>query len=260
MCEAQLTRNFEYANEESVDAELKCSICTDPFLDPVITSPCEHIFCRAGIERVLEIRPVCPLCRQEPIRIEEFKPADRAVSNLLDHLLVHCQLCGHTNIQRSLFAEHIKIECLKAKLMCSAIDLKCPWVGPRDERADHISHCNFELMRPVLSQYIVMEMQFQQTQRENEELRLQVWGLNHRYDQLQRHVGERSPSKLKFREAHYYETIRLSITKDLAFSAFAIDRSSDQCDLVTKWFDTCRRPWRWERLQSAGTSSRIVSG
>jgi len=41
-----------------------CSICLDDLTSPVIT-PCAHVFCRACIERVLEIQkpPICPLCR-----------------------------------------------------------------------------------------------------------------------------------------------------------------------------------------------------
>ena len=197
MCEAQLTRDFEYADEQSIDIELKCSICTDPFIDPVRTSPCKHTFCRSGIQRVLESRPACPLCRCEPIQSDDFEPANPAVSNLLDLLLVHCQLCGQTNIQRSLFAEHIKVACPKVKETCLAVDLKCPWLGPRDEQAGHVSHCRFELMRPVLSQYITMQAHFEEIQRENEELKLQVNGLNHRCKQLQSQMERTPPSKLR---------------------------------------------------------------
>ena len=46
MCELQQARQFEYMNEGSIDPELKCSICTDPFIDPVCISACNHTFCR----------------------------------------------------------------------------------------------------------------------------------------------------------------------------------------------------------------------
>jgi hypothetical protein len=40
-------RELQYV-DEVVDENLKCAICTSPFLDP-LTTPCEHSFCQVRV-------------------------------------------------------------------------------------------------------------------------------------------------------------------------------------------------------------------
>ncbi|CAF3483609.1 unnamed protein product [Rotaria socialis] len=163
MCESQETPGFAYMDEDSINAELKCSICFDPFTNPVTTSCCNNVFCLSCIEKVLKKKPVCPLCCHEPLSRIHIKLPDLIIFSSLYQLLVKCESCGESNIQRGFFNEHINVSCPKIKVTCSGVDLKCEWVGPRDQLASHITSCNFEYMRPIFGQFIstTKELKFQ---------------------------------------------------------------------------------------------------
>ncbi|CAF3501606.1 unnamed protein product [Rotaria socialis] len=180
MCEAQKTRGFEYIDEQSISDELKCSICTEPFIDPVVTSSCDHTFCRSGIESALKRKAACPDCRHEPLSSGELKPSGRILLNLLNRLLVRCTNCRQTNIQRGLFDDHIKKLCPKVDVACSAVDLKCEWRGPRDQLSNHLANCMIESMRPILGQFIPITERIDRSERENEQLKLKVAALEQR--------------------------------------------------------------------------------
>src|SRR4051812_21156583 len=49
---------FHYVALDGVDDELLCSVCTDPFVNPVVHD-CGNTFCRACVTQTT----VCPLCR-----------------------------------------------------------------------------------------------------------------------------------------------------------------------------------------------------
>ncbi|XP_054245246.1 LON peptidase N-terminal domain and RING finger protein 1-like [Indicator indicator] len=44
-------------------SDLECSLCIRLFFEPV-TTPCGHTFCKECLERCLDHRPTCPLCKQ----------------------------------------------------------------------------------------------------------------------------------------------------------------------------------------------------
>ncbi|XP_060096255.1 LON peptidase N-terminal domain and RING finger protein 1-like isoform X1 [Heteronotia binoei] len=44
-------------------SDLECSLCIRMFFEPV-TTPCGHTFCKECVERSLDHRPNCPLCKQ----------------------------------------------------------------------------------------------------------------------------------------------------------------------------------------------------
>ncbi|XP_071614492.1 LON peptidase N-terminal domain and RING finger protein 1-like [Heliangelus exortis] len=44
-------------------SDLECSLCIRMFFEPV-TTPCGHTFCKECLERCLDHRPSCPLCKQ----------------------------------------------------------------------------------------------------------------------------------------------------------------------------------------------------
>ncbi|XP_069510085.1 LON peptidase N-terminal domain and RING finger protein 1 isoform X3 [Ambystoma mexicanum] len=44
-------------------ADFECSLCVRMFFEPV-TTPCGHSFCKECLERCLDHRPCCPLCKQ----------------------------------------------------------------------------------------------------------------------------------------------------------------------------------------------------
>ena len=60
--------DFEYEDEESIDGNLKCSICSDPLTDPMITL-CHHSFCRLCLTKWLNNdKSTCPTYAVKPYR------------------------------------------------------------------------------------------------------------------------------------------------------------------------------------------------
>ncbi|XP_014731514.1 PREDICTED: LON peptidase N-terminal domain and RING finger protein 1-like isoform X1 [Sturnus vulgaris] len=54
-------------------SDLECSLCIRMFFEPV-TTPCGHTFCKECLERCLDHRPNCPLCKHS---LREFLKAGR---------------------------------------------------------------------------------------------------------------------------------------------------------------------------------------
>jgi len=50
-------------NDEDVPQDLECVLCLRLLLDPISVS-CGHTFCRCCLERSLDYRSQCPMCRQ----------------------------------------------------------------------------------------------------------------------------------------------------------------------------------------------------
>jgi hypothetical protein len=50
--------------------EVDCAVCVQELVDPVIVSPCKHVFCRGCILRWLQEKDDCPNCRAEGPKIE----------------------------------------------------------------------------------------------------------------------------------------------------------------------------------------------
>ena len=100
-------RELEYVADD-VDEELMCSICVDPFLDPVVLSGCEHSFCAPCLKDWLFQNQSCPSCRAE-IAVHDpssVAPAARLVRNLVDKLVVVCPEdgCEHQCVRSSMTA------------------------------------------------------------------------------------------------------------------------------------------------------------
>jgi len=153
---------FEYIDELSIDENLKCSICNDPFEEPVTTC-CDHTFCLQCIQQWLNKHDSCPTCRQLISNIQTLIPIKtRLILNMLDGLPVKCKSCYQTNIQRGNFQDHLKI-CRKTNLFpCSASD----------------SQCSYEQIRPILTKIILDYRQFKE----------QFNQLNQKYQQLRSEV------------------------------------------------------------------------
>jgi hypothetical protein len=144
---------YDYVNELSIDEDLKCSICKEPFQQPVNT-PCDHTFCQNCIEQwINEDYTPCPTCRRL-LTMNSLLPATRIVVHLLDRLQVQCQTCGEKPIQRSAYINHMTKTCPAAIVSCLASDILCPWRGPRQSFQKHYDHCPFQQIRPVLTDLI----------------------------------------------------------------------------------------------------------
>uniref|UniRef100_A0A670IH54 LON peptidase N-terminal domain and RING finger protein 1-like n=1 Tax=Podarcis muralis TaxID=64176 RepID=A0A670IH54_PODMU len=60
-------------------SDLECSLCIRMFFEPV-TTPCGHTFCKECLERCLDHRPNCPLCKQS---LREYLRAGKYNTTLL---------------------------------------------------------------------------------------------------------------------------------------------------------------------------------
>lgn len=138
--------DYEYMDESKVHDLLKCKICKKPFIDPVTTSD-NRRFCRACfVHDNNSTRPTVDIS-------DSLAPVtETLVLEMLNAILVRCIRCGMKDIERGKFIEHISTICPKAQVQCTAADVKCPWVGAREELDDHYEHCRFESLRPVLAE------------------------------------------------------------------------------------------------------------
>jgi hypothetical protein len=87
--------------------DIMCSICRDPWDDPVELRPCGHVFCKNCIGTML---PKCPDCRQA---IQARNVPNRVLLNIAQNVKVRCELCN--------------------------------WVGSREESKTHKNRCPLAL-------------------------------------------------------------------------------------------------------------------
>jgi len=128
--------SYTYMNEDQIDDELKCMICTEPFQSPVNCIKCGQTFCQQCIDQWNKQQLSCPSCRENGYL---FVPVmTRIVLNQLNRLLVQCSLCQQTNIERSHFSHHISLICPKQILICMN---KCRWTGCREDLEKHLIKC-----------------------------------------------------------------------------------------------------------------------
>lgn len=159
--------DYNYMNENQIDIELKCAVCQQPFLSPMVGEQCGHTFCNSCITNWYRQDSSCPTCRQRTV----FKPlTTRAILNQLDRLPVRCPQCNQNNIERGNFSDHIQHRCKYTIVQCDAADLKCQWTGNREEHTQHSVICPLLQIRPVV-----------------DELRTEVTALSH---QLQMFMDE----------------------------------------------------------------------
>ncbi|CAF0888930.1 unnamed protein product [Adineta steineri] len=148
--------DYEYMNDAQIDDELKCSICSEPFQNPV-TIKCEHTFCQHCIGKWLEIHTRCPTCREKVINHKDDRKTPswspvttHVVINQLNRLHIRCKHCQQINIERGNLLDH-QSKCTKMLVPCPSAHNLCPWTGPRDKQADHIAICSFHELEPILS-------------------------------------------------------------------------------------------------------------
>jgi hypothetical protein len=143
--------NYEYMDENSIHEDLLCSLCTDPFEEPVCANQCGHTFCRQCITKTFDTMSHCPTCR-ESLTLEDFQPVNiRPFLNQLNQLLVKCKVCSTTNIQRGNFKDHA-MKCMKVNVSCPAAELNCNWTGQRDQLQDHTKTCSLIKIQSMISE------------------------------------------------------------------------------------------------------------
>jgi len=156
---------YSYTNEQSVDMELKCPICYDPFLSPSVCKHCRNTFCRKCVESLTR----CPVCRG----VISLQEPPRLLSNLLGKLTVTCNVCTK-EVKRADFDLHVTQDCpikcnwgcdamvTRASLVshqdvctyksiqCQANDVGCNFTSPRMSMSDHELVCHYLALRQVL--------------------------------------------------------------------------------------------------------------
>jgi hypothetical protein len=157
--------NFEYLNGDSVDDELKCSICFQAFCSPVCNPQCGHTFCQQCIKTWHKNSSICPTCRQRAY-IKNYAPVQtRAVLNQLSRLLIKCNLCQQINIEDR--DKHLEI-CPKQIIQCTSADIHCQWKGKREDFLTHLEICSFQQIRPIINQLIEEIKIIKETQHEQQ--------------------------------------------------------------------------------------------
>ena len=141
---------YEYEDEDSIDVNLKCSICNDPMADPV-TTVCHHSYCRSCLEAWLNSgATTCPTCRHILSRTSVMSITLLNFTSMLDQIPVKCKLCNQSNIQRSNFASHIDRHCREKVVSCTSHRSGCSWTGSREDLPGHLVTCTYEASKSVL--------------------------------------------------------------------------------------------------------------
>ena len=163
---------YEFIDATNINPALICIICQEPLKDPQVTS-CDHVFCRSCITQWMrQSSRSCPTCR---LSLTSLQPANRPLRRMLDEIEVKCTKCGQQGLKREDFDNHIKKMCPKGDVTCLAVDIMCPWTGPRKRLNRHLAHCKFQRMRPILEELMVkseqLKEELQQAKEQNQRLK-----------------------------------------------------------------------------------------
>lgn len=164
----ELDFEYKYVNRDAIDKDLCCAICTEPFLNPLAVPGCEHIFCKACIERIPNA--TCPTCRAS-FDPKDAKPAHRLIVKQLEALQVHCNSdkCSWTGTREN-HVSHRK-ECKFEEVTCPFVKFGCSFAGSRAQVETHLdSDCKFKEVKGFLENYIAMEKKVAYLEKKVEEL------------------------------------------------------------------------------------------
>eukprot|EP01135_Chromosphaera_perkinsii_P003687 Nk52_evm5s252 gene=Nk52_evmTU5s252 len=134
--------SFSYVGS-NISSSLYCSICQEPFIDPVETISCGHTYCRRCIYQWLDGNLSCPLDKTE-LKKSGLRPVNKIISSQLNDLNVCCKYCEKI-FSRSQLEEHFT-------KICDNYPVRCDHRGCNEEiaRKNANKHSEFECMyRPV---------------------------------------------------------------------------------------------------------------
>jgi Tfp pilus assembly protein PilF len=144
-------------NAELSSAELDnicCSICAEPFVDPVSLRGSGHTYCRACITQALAVQPRCPLSQARiAIRrgnVDAVLDSNHQVRSMIDSQPVTCKYASHGCTARPALeaVDAHEATCPHKPVACS--HERCLFVGSRTETEAHEKVCPFVLLGPVL--------------------------------------------------------------------------------------------------------------
>ncbi|CAH7669557.1 hypothetical protein PPACK8108_LOCUS4190 [Phakopsora pachyrhizi] len=111
---------YMYPDEARISKTLICAICSEPWSDPVITSPCGHVFCSGCIKTWLRHVSSCPNDRRI-LSSQDIVPAPRILRELVDELVVICSLgCGWEG-RRDDWKAHLETNCAESDRIRSMV-------------------------------------------------------------------------------------------------------------------------------------------
>ena len=77
-----MPKNKTTKNTKPIEVENKCPVCLDTMVTPC-KLPCAHIFCYECLDTILDMKPRCPMCRQD-IKVKDYKlQVDTKLYNIL---------------------------------------------------------------------------------------------------------------------------------------------------------------------------------
>jgi peptidylprolyl isomerase len=158
---------YSYINENAIDPNLICSVCLQPFCDPMDHS-CGNSFCHNCVKMM---NYKCPLCQKGTVK-DYTLVKTRAVLNQLASLSVICNTCS-MNFPRGEFGVHVP-KCPNIQVPCSAADLGCTESIYRCDLANHLKNCHWEQSRSTIEPYISkikeLEEQLKASKLENQQI------------------------------------------------------------------------------------------
>ena len=143
--------NAEYSNAELDN--MCCSICAEPFVDPVSLRGSGHTYCRACITQALANQRRCPLSNARitiPRRggVDGVLDPNHQVRSMIDAQRVACAHAARGCTERPKLGdvEAHEASCAFAPKKC----LRCPFLGSRAETEAHERSCPYVVLGPVL--------------------------------------------------------------------------------------------------------------
>ena len=156
MADAERPTKRQRLNAEYSSAELDnmcCSICTEPFVDPVSLRGSGHTYCRACITQALANQRRCSLSNAR-ITIPRHGGVDgvldpnHQVRSMMDAQRVACAHAARGCTERPKLGdvEAHEASCAFAPKKCA----RCPFLGSRAETEAHERSCPYVVLGPVL--------------------------------------------------------------------------------------------------------------
>ena len=156
MADAERPTKRQRLNAEYSSAELDnmcCSICTEPFVDPVSLRGSGHTYCRACITQALANQRRCPLSNAHitiPRRggVDGVLDPNHQVRSMMDAQRVACTHASRGCTERPKLGdvEAHEASCAFAPKKCA----RCPFLGSRAETEAHERSCPYVVLGPLL--------------------------------------------------------------------------------------------------------------
>lgn len=104
---------YMYRDESHISKSMICTICAEPWIAPVMTPQCGHVFCEKCIHTWLRHNHSCPHDRTM-LDSRQMVSAPRILRELVDELVVICSLgCGWEG-RRDAWKPHLETACPEA--------------------------------------------------------------------------------------------------------------------------------------------------